>query len=194
MKPKPVYVDSRKNNAFFELSSALFKYLNDSFHHQDIIILCIGTDRSTGDSLGPLTGYKLSDLKYNNVHVYGTLDEPVHAKNLQNTLEKINQFHHKPFIISIDACLGRNDHIGFITVSDTPLKPGLGVHKDLPEVGDISITGIVNASGFMEFMVLQNTRLNIVMKMAELISLSLKYVLWKKIERPLVAPTIQTFQ
>jgi Protein of unknown function (DUF1256). len=32
------------------------------------------------------------------------------------------------------------------------------------------VTGIVNISGFMEFMVLQNTRLNIVMKMADIIT------------------------
>ncbi|MGH2168427.1 DUF1256 domain-containing protein, partial [Enterococcus faecalis] len=45
-----------------------------------------------------------------------------------------------------------------------------GVKKDLPPVGDIHITGIVNISGFMEFTVLQNTRLNLVLKMAKLIA------------------------
>ena len=49
-------------------------------------------------------------------------------------------------------------------------KPGAGVNKQLPEVGDIHITGIVNVSGFMEFFVLQNTRLNLVMKMAKTIA------------------------
>ncbi|MCL6574238.1 MAG: DUF1256 domain-containing protein, partial [Bacillus sp. (in: Bacteria)] len=42
--------------------------------------------------------------------------------------------------------------------------------KDLPAVGDIHITGIVNVSGFMEFFVLQNTRLNLVMNMAKTIA------------------------
>ena len=27
-----------------------------------VVFLCIGTDRSTGDSLGPLLGYKLKDV------------------------------------------------------------------------------------------------------------------------------------
>ena len=30
--------------------------------NRDIIFLCIGTDRSTGDSLGPLIGYKLKSI------------------------------------------------------------------------------------------------------------------------------------
>ena len=28
-----------------------------------VVILCIGTDRSTGDSLGPLIGYKLKEMQ-----------------------------------------------------------------------------------------------------------------------------------
>jgi hypothetical protein len=41
------------------------------------------------------------------------------------------------------------------------------------------ITGIVNFGGFMDFLVLQNTRLNIVMKIADLIATGIRYVLWK---------------
>ncbi|MNI74428.1 hypothetical protein D3C76_1435500 [compost metagenome] len=48
--------------------------------------------------------------------------------------------------------------------------PGLAVNKDLPAVGDLSITGIVNISGNFEFMVLQNTRLFTVMTLADTIS------------------------
>ena len=41
------------------------------------------------------------------------------------------------------------------------------------------ITGIVNHAGWMDFMVLQNTRLGIVMKMAEIIADGLQHALWK---------------
>ena len=43
--------------------------------YKDIIILCIGTDRSTGDCLGPLVGHKLKLIQYKNVYVYGTLED-----------------------------------------------------------------------------------------------------------------------
>ena len=55
-------------------------------------------------------------------------------------------------------------------VRNGPLRPGLGVRKKLPPVGDLYIAGVVNVGGFMEYMVLQNTRLGLVMKMAQVIA------------------------
>jgi putative sporulation protein YyaC len=136
-----------------------------------LIILCIGTDRSTGDSLGPLVGSKLKALDcMANVPIYGTLDEPVHAVNLPKTIKSINDDFPKSFIIAIDACLGRTESVGYISIKEGPLQPGTGVNKTLPAIGDLHIIGIVNVGGFMEYMVLQNTRLSLVMKMAETIS------------------------
>lgn len=51
--------------------------------HIPIILVCIGTDRSTGDALGPLVGTKLEQVGITNFQVFGTLDEPVHALNLE---------------------------------------------------------------------------------------------------------------
>lgn len=155
-----------------------FKNLFSS-NYSDIIFLCIGTDRATGDSLGPLVGYKIKDMNYSNVHVYGTLDEPVHAKNLNNYLDTFLQEYENPFIVSIDACLGKQERIGFVNVKEGALSPGSGVNKQLPSVGHMNITGIVNIGGFMEIMILQNTRLSLVMSMANLISSGIKYNMWK---------------
>ena len=47
-----------------------------------IMFLCIGTDRSTGDSLGPLVGHMLRSRRLKGAAVIGTLDKPVHAMNL----------------------------------------------------------------------------------------------------------------
>jgi putative sporulation protein YyaC len=135
-----------------------------------IVFVCIGTDRSTGDSLGPLVGTLLEDKSLRTFYVYGTLDEPIHAVNLSEKLKEIHGKHHDPYIIGIDACLGRTKNVGVIQVGNGPVKPGAGVNKELPAVGDIHITGIVNVSGFMEFFVLQNTRLNLVMRMAKTIA------------------------
>ncbi|WP_026895555.1 spore protease YyaC [Clostridiisalibacter paucivorans] len=154
-------------------------HLDKSYDH--IVILCIGTDRSTGDSLGPLIGHKLRFpfRKYENITVLGNLEEPVHAKNLKQNINFINKHYRNPFVIAIDACLGNNDRIGFVSVKSGALKPGAGVNKKLPEIGNMHITGIVNMGGFMEYLILQNTRLNIVMKMADVISNSITYAFWK---------------
>ena len=80
----------------------------------------------------------------------------------------------KPFIIGIDRLPGGQlSSVGCVQLGPGPVRPGAGVNKELPPVGDIHMTGIVNVGGFMEYFVLQNTRLNLVMRMAELMSSSL---------------------
>jgi putative sporulation protein YyaC len=140
-------------------------------HHKHTIILCIGTDRATGDSLGPIAGHKLSSslAEMTLVSVYGTLEKPVHAKNILQTMEHIRGAHGNPLIVAVDACLGKLESVGFLTIGDGPVCPGAGLCKDLPSVGHVSITGIVNISSGMDFSVLQNTRLHLVMKMADVI-------------------------
>lgn len=138
------------------------------------IILCIGTDRSTGDSLGPLTGWRLSSLLHGTgVRVMGTVDNPVHAQNLEQNLSSISAASVNQPVIAIDACLGQQDNVGTILLEQQPLRPGAGVSKNLPPVGDISISGIVNIGGFMELQVLQNTRLSMVLKMSQIIANSI---------------------
>jgi putative sporulation protein YyaC len=102
--------------------------------------------------------------------VYGTIDEPVHAANLDEALARIGRAHPKAVVIAVDACLGAPENVGSITVSEGPLKPGAGVNKSLPAVGQIAVTGVVNVAGFMEYFVLQNTRLSLVMSMARVIA------------------------
>ncbi|OAT79473.1 spore protease YyaC [Desulfotomaculum copahuensis] len=133
------------------------------------ILLCIGTDRSTGDSLGPLVGSKMAAVNQDFFIVYGTLDQPVHASNLKEKLIDICRQYHNPFIVAVDACLGSIENVGCLNIGNGSLQPGAGVNKNLPPVGEIHITGIVNVGGFMEYMVLQNTRLNLVMRMADTI-------------------------
>ena len=135
-----------------------------------LVILCIGTDRSTGDSLGPLIGSKLQAAGSMLFQVYGTLEKPVHAVNLEETTVQIHRRFHRPYIVAVDACLGKAESIGYITIKLGPLQPGTGVNKSLPAVGNLHVVGVVNVGGFMEYLVLQNTRLNLVMQMAEVIS------------------------
>ena len=52
-------------------------------------------------------------------------------------------------MIAIDASLGQKKHLGYVTIGNGALYPGAGVQKNLPPVGDIHITGIVNTAGLM---------------------------------------------
>lgn len=142
---------------------------------QTLVFLCIGSDRATGDSLGPIIGHKLSRQDKTHYVVYGTLEEPVHAKNLEATVESIYRRHRNPFIVAIDASLGCSAHIGYYTLGVGALKPGAGVGKELLSVGDLFITGIVNLSGLLDHMLLQTTRLHTVMALADRICLGIWY-------------------
>lgn len=148
-------------------------------YHNELVIICIGTDRATGDSLGPLIGYKLTDLNFNNVTIYGNLEQPVHAKNLVETAAYVEANHPGALILSIDACLGTMQNVGCISIREGSIKPGAGVKKDLPSIGHLHIIGVVNFSSLMNMVVLQNTRLSVVMKMADTISSAIRYCLWK---------------
>ncbi|MGB9886090.1 MAG: spore protease YyaC [Moorellales bacterium] len=136
---------------------------------REVVVLGIGTDRSTGDSLGPLVGSKIAE-RPRGPRVMGTLDQPVHATNLADHLRLLGGWPRPPIVVAVDACLGQRDSIGYITVAEGPLRPGAGVHKELPAVGDLHVTGVVNVAGYMEYMVLQNTRLSLVMRMADRIA------------------------
>lgn len=165
------YFDSSHNETVHSMCCQLDKLIKENYlPGQPIVIMCIGSDRSTGDSLGPLIGYKLSKFSFENIDVYGCLQDPIHAANLSAAIEEIKERYTCPFIIALDASLGKKEHIGYITMADGPLKPGLGVKKKLPEVGDIHITGIVNYSGIMDNVLLQTTRLSTIMALADIIT------------------------
>jgi putative sporulation protein YyaC len=151
------------------LGAALAELLTRCYRpgEEELALLCVGTDRSTGDALGPLVGRGLEALHPRGLRVYGTLDAPVHASNLTAALQSLTG---PVCLVAVDACLGRLETVGQIAVAEGPLLPGAGVNKQLPPVGRVHITGTVNVGGFMEYFVLQNTRLSLVVRMAEVIA------------------------
>lgn len=188
------YFDAKEDNAGIKIAHTLSSFLNFYYYQsKDIVLLCIGSDRVTGDSLGPLIGYKMQNYKHfyksilnkNNhrkLHLYGTLENPVHAMNLKETIEEIKVMHPSTPIIAIDASLGNAKYIGCVTVGIGALHPGTGVHKNLPKVGDIFITGIVGTAGMLEQMVLQTTRLSVVMSLADTITKGLTLLLSQEVK------------
>ncbi len=146
----------------------LSKYLSNNIT-LPFIIFCIGTDRCIGDALGPLTG---SILKKTNpfVYIYGTLENPIHALNIDIKLKEARKKHPKSLIIAIDASLGNKDDIGSIIIRKKPLYPGKGVGKVLPPIGDISIVGIVEDADCDITSNIYNIRLHFIMSMAKTIA------------------------
>lgn len=175
-------IDSSLDFSVYKFSNLIYNYLDSYWDSErDLVFLCIGTDRATGDSLGPLIGSELLRRlnRYKGVHVFGNLEDPVHATNLDSNIKEIYALYDNPFIVAIDSSLGSVNRIGYLTIKNGPMRPGAGVKKDLQSVGDISITGIVNMGGMMEVVVLQTTRLSLVMSMSNIISRSISLSLYK---------------
>ncbi|MGG1401671.1 spore protease YyaC [Bacillus salipaludis] len=136
----------------------------------EIIFLCIGSDRSTGDSFGPMVGTMLKDRKIP-FPVYGTLEEPVHALNFKKILKNIKQTHNELFIVAIDAALGEESQIGLIVLKEGAIFPGKALNKELPSVGDYHLKAIVNyLDPYKPMESLNTTRLNTVMKLADIVT------------------------
>ncbi len=166
------YIDAAKENASLFLGSYLTAFMQERSdkNHLPPVFLCIGSDRVAGDSLGPIIGSRLSCALRDPFSVYGTLQHPVHALNLSDTLHVIEKKHSDRLLIAVDASLGTKKHQGYITVAHGSLSPGAGVNKTLESAGDIAITGIVNVNNRFSHLMLQSTRLSLVMALAECIS------------------------
>ncbi|GEM_PF-4006764 len=134
-------------------------------------VVCIGTDRSTGDALGPLTGSLLRSSSTPDLCVFGSVRSPIHAANLRDF---VRGFQPIGPVVAVDACLGERRHIGTVSLCPDPLRPGAGIRKNLPEIGDLHVAGTVGARGFMEFEALQNARLNMVLSLASWIASSIE--------------------
>ena len=142
------------NNDFNTLKMGIAASLKSVFGGKKPIICCIGTDAVIGDSLGPLVGTLLKEKLLGKTYVYGTLNMPITAKDIDKLSDYLGKIHKSSPVLAIDAALGAENEIGYIKISDTPIKPGLGVEKKLSEIGSASIIAIVeekNSKNMLSF-------------------------------------------
>ncbi len=155
------------NSDFAEENIA--KKLKTLINTNDFVIVCIGTDLAIGDSLGPYIGTLMVNDANNKLVVYGTLDYPITAKETETLSKTIKKIHPGSKVLAIDAAVGNADDIGNVKIINSPIKPGLGVNKNLSAIGDVSIIGIVSDKNQSIDKIINNTRLNLVVKMANTI-------------------------
>lgn len=167
---------SKKEIFISELEDVLYKKRKNN-NYTELVILCIGTDKITGDCFGPLVGSFLIKLfeNYNifNISIYGTLENNINYNNIDKVLGRIYKIHKKPCIVVVDAALSKKENIGKIYVSDEKTILGKSLNKNNLLVGDISIKAVVGKDykiSKYNFINLQNTSLNIVMNLANIVS------------------------
>ncbi|MBD2844950.1 spore protease YyaC [Paenibacillus sp. IB182496] len=154
------------------LADALNRHFDQHRSCAEIVVICVGTSRWNGDTLGPAVGSLLagSFRRDDRVRIFGTRERPVHALNLKKTLIYISKKHPDAYIVAVDACLGVYYKIGTIQLVEEPLSPGISLGKQLPPVGHVHLKGIVNNHGPLNHKVLEHTSLTFVHEMAAVIS------------------------
>lgn len=146
---------------------------NKVFSH--VIFLCVGTDRITGDTFGPIVGHKLKRLyeEVRNIEVIGDLDDTVCDTNIECVMQNIRNNFDNPFIVAIDSALSSSENVGRIIVEDRGILLGQGMGKNKMSIGDMSIKGVVArnlGNPKCNLQLLQNTSLSLVLDMAETVS------------------------
>ncbi len=122
------------------------KTLNVLYKTEKPVILCIGTDLIVGDCFGPMVGSYIKNKLNGKAYVYGTLNNPLTAKEAVTLSKTIKLLHPNSKILVVDAAIGSEDEVGNIKVKSGGVKPGLGYDKNLPLLGDVSIVGVVSKS------------------------------------------------
>lgn len=133
----------------------------------NILFLCIGSEKISGDSLGPMVGTMLKE-KYNvPFPVIGTEEHPVNGVNISRYKEHIRKYFPNHKIIAIDAALGEKNDLWEIRFREGGIKAGGAVGTSNTMIGDIGILGVVGEKGTNALQTLLNASFPSVVNLAE---------------------------
>ena len=141
--------------------------------------LCIGTDKITGDALGPIVGSNIENFiiskKIDNVKVKGNLENPLCNKNI-NEYKNIDD----SITILVDAAVSNSYEVGNIIVEENSTKIRYAL-KDMKKIpADISVKVVVSKNledEYLNFFMLQNIKLGTIIKLSEIVSKQLYKVI-----------------
>lgn len=158
-------ISSSENSYKYKIMSSVLNLIENDILPP--VFMCIGSDSATGDILGPAVGDLLTH-KYNiKAFVYGTIKRPLTAENVISIHNFIRRNHMASKIFAIDSSLGKEEDNGTISIFKGGILPGAALNKELPPVGDYSLTANVNVFCSKNIVSLASTRLNFVYEMAE---------------------------
>lgn len=143
-----------------------------------IIFLCIGTNKVTGDSLGPIVGTNLQKMLKGNkrIKVFGNMNNPINALNIKENIDYINKMYMDKYIIVIDSAVSDKNLIGEIFITRNKTILGNGINNKISEIGDISIKCSVckdEYSSVNNFKSLQNVPKRFIKNLANIVSIGI---------------------
>ena len=145
-------------------------------------MVCVGSDKISGDALGPMVGTMLRRRGLP-CPVYGVEGESVNGVNLAEYRGFLQRYHRGVPIIAVDAAVGRPDEIGSIKYRLGGVQAGGAMGRSEPPLGDLAILGVVGPKGGDVLSALLAVPFDIVERLAERIADKLCRVLG-----PMAAP------
>ena len=110
------------------------------------VIVCVGSDKISGDALGPMVG---SLLRATGVPcpVYGVEGATVNGGSLAEYRNFVQRYHPGVPVIAVDAAVGNPDEVGHIKYRLGGVKAGGAMGRTEPPLGDLAILGVVGVKG-----------------------------------------------
>ena len=108
--------------------------LKDLRDDREPFFVCIGYPSHVYDSVAPRVGTTLKKAGYK---VLGTMESPIHALNVKDYVQTVNKYKSSFHVIAIDAVITPNNYLH--RTKKEPCKPGAGVKKELPMIGESTI-------------------------------------------------------
>ena len=93
-----------------------------------IVFICIGSNKVTGDCLGPLVGSYLKSMY--KATVYGDMENPINYQNAEKIMKKLENNNGESLKVVIDSALGKN-------IGDIIIDEAIIVVKDKRKAVDI---------------------------------------------------------
>lgn len=178
------------NQFIFDFSN-LIKEETKNKNINNVTLLCIGTSKVIGDSIGPLVGTHLKQTlnTSNKITILGDCEKNIHYGNINEQINRINKnSFYKKTVIVIDSALSSKENIGKIILQNRALKYGEGIKKKSESIGNISIKAVIGENTnnrFINFYKLKKASVENVRIMADIISEGITKVMnldviWRK--------------
>ncbi len=144
--------------------------------YMNVLFLCIGSEKISGDSLGPIVGTLLREKYKLPYPVIGCEDMPVNGVNIDKYKNYVHRFFPAHRIIAIDAALGDKGDIGRIRYRRGGVRAGGALGLNNQPVGELAILGVVGERGGEPMQTLLNTPFERVVSLAERIAQAINEV------------------
>lgn len=136
----------------------------------NILFLCIGSEKISGDSLGPMVGTLLKEKHKVPYPVIGTEEHPVNGVNIGRYKEHIKKYFPTHKIVAIDAALGEKTDLFQVRFREGGVKAGGAIGANNTLIGDIGVLGVVGEKGGNAMQTLLDASFPSVLNLAEKIA------------------------